>query len=382
MKFLIIHNVYSRSGGEEGVVRMQQHVLESHGHTVLRYERRHGEVSKIASFFTAIYNPRSVRDIRRICLSEKPDAAIIHNLFPVISAAVIAELKLHNIKVSMTLHNYRLICPNGLFYTNGQVCEQCGASKSVIPCIKKRCEGSLAGSVAWAMRSFFAKKYFKKVDTFLALTDFQRGKLLEYTDIAAERIAIIPNCIELGDCHKSQITTDDNLQDTKEENQLCWLNHNYIGFVGRLSPEKGIKLLFQIARLLPQKQFKVAGEKADNFSMRDMPENIELLGFLNKEELAKFYARADKIVSTSSCYETFPLAVIEAMYHNATVVVPQWAAFPAIVGDCGVLYKPNCATDLAAKLMQKYDFQDKPHRRVVENYNTEQYYTNIMRSIE
>ena len=122
MKFLIIHNRYSRPGGEEGVVALQRQLLESRGHTVLLYERSYDEIrtwrfGRLTSLFSALYNRRSVLDIREIVRREQPDAAIVHNLFPVISPAILPELRKARVRVLMTLHNYRLVCPTGLFHT-------------------------------------------------------------------------------------------------------------------------------------------------------------------------------------------------------------------------------------------------------------------------
>ena len=75
MKFLIIHNRYSRPGGEEGVVALQRQLLEGRGHTVLIYERSYDEIhtwrfGRLTSLFSALYNRRSVLDIREIVRRE------------------------------------------------------------------------------------------------------------------------------------------------------------------------------------------------------------------------------------------------------------------------------------------------------------------------
>lgn len=367
MKFLIIHNQYSRRGGEENVVELQRRILTSHGHAVIEYSRKHGEVSKARSLFTALRNPAAIRDIREICKVEKPDVAIIHNLFPVISAAIIPELHAAGVKILMTLHNYRLSCPNGLFYTHGAVCESCGKG-SVINCALKRCQGSLAGSVAWSLRAAFSSHYFRFVDAFLALSEFQKQKITTYSDLPTAKFHIVPNCIDID-----TMPVPSTEQRTKD----------YIAYVGRLSKEKGVELLFETARRMPECRFKVAGEKAENLLQISLPANIELLGFLDRQQLADFYSNAQKVVLTSGCYEGFPLTVIEAMYYNATVVVPQWAALPEIVdnGECGVLYTPNDVESLVQKLGSNYNFEDKPYQRVTLNYNAQQYYENIIRCI-
>lgn len=365
MKFLIIHNQYSKQGGEEQVVAMQKKLLQERGHAVVEYRRHHGEVGRFKSFFTAIHNQEAINDIEKITAYHQPDVAIIHNLFPIISAAIIPTLKKANVKTLMTLHNYRLACPNGLFFTHGKVCEKCGNSPlGTLNCVKYRCQGSFAGSVAWGARGSLSRKYFNQIDHFMALSQFQIDKITEYCNLSAERFSVVPNCIDI-----------DSMPASTEEKS------NYIGFVGRLSEEKGVNLLFKVARMLPDIRFRVAGEKADNFSIDHIPSNMELVGFLNREQLADFYTAADKIIITSSCYEGFPLTAIEAMYYGATVVVPNWAAFSEIPSNCALHYTPNSAEELVKHITSIVDLGDSPRNHVLQNHNSDIYYQNLINCI-
>lgn len=365
MKFLIIHNEYSRRGGEESVVALQAKLLAEHGHEVIRYSRRHGDVSRFASLFTAIRNPQAVRDLQKIINLEKPDIAIVHNLFPIISAAILPMLRQSGVRIMMTLHNYRIVCPNGLFYTQGHICERCGSSSlGILNCTIYRCQGSFAGSAAWSLRALFSERHLKNVDLFMALSEFQKQKITEYTDIDPAKFVIVPNCVD--DLPESSVTRGD-----------------FVGFVGRLSSEKGVELLFETARALPGVKFRVAGERAENYHLSQIPPNIELLGLLNRQQLADFYCEARCIILTSSCYEGFPLTVIEAMYYRATVIVPGWGALPEMVeGGAGILYTPNSAADLAAKISESPNTGNFAHQKVTDKYSSEQYYNNIMRCVE
>ena len=98
MKYLIIHNQYSNLGGEERVVETQKTLLTNANHTVKTYIRKHEEMKswklgRIRSFFTALYNRQARREISTIVDEFKPDVAIIHNLYPIISPAILPILK-------------------------------------------------------------------------------------------------------------------------------------------------------------------------------------------------------------------------------------------------------------------------------------------------
>ena len=378
MKFLIIHNRYSRTGGEEGVVATQQRLLAAHGHEVRLYERSYDEIrgwrmGKVKSFFTSLRNKRAVRDIERVIADFGPDVAIVHNLYPVISPVVLPALHKAGVRVLMTVHNYRLVCPTGLFFTRGEICERCGQSPlREWNCLSRRCEGTLPGSLAYALRNRRARVrgyYTDNVDRFLALSDFQRDKLTEY-GLPGEKFGVIPNCIDPDSMPASDAVESD-----------------FVGYVGRLSVEKGVDLLFETAGSMPHIKFKVAGEAAEGVSTEGMPANIELMGLLTREQLADFYRSARVVILPSICYEGFPLSVIEAMYYGRTVAVPDIGALGEIVdhGECGMLFRAGDRDSLAAAIEAL--FHDKGlrdslgaegRRRVVSLYNSERYYTLLM----
>jgi len=378
VKFLIIHNRYSRAGGEENVVRMQTDILTRHGHQVQLYERSYDEtltwrMGRAKSFFTSLRNRQAVREIDKLTDGFKPDVAIVHNLYPVISPAILPVLHRKGIRVLMTVHNYRLACPTGLFFTHGGGCERCGLSSlREMNCALRKCEGSVLGSIAYAFRSYWAraKKYYTgNVDRYLALSEFQRNKLIAY-DLPSEKFRIVPNCLDTSSMPES---------DTPQE--------DYIGYVGRLSPEKGIGLLFETARKLPHLKFKVAGEAADRIDITNVPPNIELTGQLAKEQLADFYTAAKFMIVTSVWYEPFGLTVLEAMYYRQAVIVPDIGAPAEIIGQGGLVYKAADADSLAQAItlldgnaLMREDMGLRGRARVEAVYNPERYYEIIMES--
>lgn len=92
-----------------------------------------------------------------ILLKEKPDIINVHNLYPFISPAALFECKKANIPVVTTVHNFRLICPTGLFMRNGKPCEQCLDRKNEWSCIKYNCEHSIFKSIGYTLRNVYAR---------------------------------------------------------------------------------------------------------------------------------------------------------------------------------------------------------------------------------
>lgn len=225
MKILLVHNDYGKYSGEEAVVDRLAAMWTAHGHEVAQLrqstaESRERLTGKIRGFCAGLYCPSGVKAIREALQREKPDVVNVHNLYPFISPAALFECKKAGVPVVMTVHNFRLICPTGLFMRNGRPCELCLENGNEWECVRYNCEHSLLKSVGYAARNAVArlsKAYSECVDKFACITDFQRKKLIE-AGFAADRITVIPNSMEAPVSYTPSIG-------------------NYVAYIGRLSYE-------------------------------------------------------------------------------------------------------------------------------------------------
>ena len=353
MDVLFIHNEYGKFSGEEAVVRTQIELLSKHGVKVSRYFRSSTEIEEIPlgkarAFVNGIYSRRAGREVREKIVQENPDIVHIHNLYPFISPAVLPVIKKYNTSIVMTVHNYRLLCPNGLFYNRTGICERCTGRGKELNCIVYDCEDSFFKSAGYALRNAYARYrrfYIDNVDAFLCLTDFQRQKLVEngYPD---QKMFVIPNMFTQR--------LPENI--SKKEN-------SYIAFAGRISREKGIDLLLDAARLLPNVRFKLAGAVRDGYKLMNVPENVELCGILQGEKLMHFYKNAFAFVHPSIWYEGFPMVLPEAMAYRLPVIAPRIAGIPEIIEDGynGVLFTMGIAAELAQKIKYIWENPGKAH---------------------
>ena len=106
----------------------------------------------------------------------------------------------------------------------------------------------------------------------------------------------------------------------------------YIVFVGRLSKEKGVELLAQTARLLPQYRFVVAGTGPDDAVLNHIP-NVVMAGFLTGQALTNLMANAKLLVAPSVCYENCPLSILEAHSMGVPVVTMNSGGMAELVDD-------------------------------------------------
>ncbi|PHR28094.1 MAG: lipopolysaccharide N-acetylglucosaminyltransferase [Desulfotalea sp.] len=376
MKICLVHNEYGIFSGEEAVVAAQIQLLESHGHSVCRFVRSSTEIDRkflgqLQAFCSGIYNPFSVRSFRNFLLQHKPDIIHIHNLFPLISPAILHVCQKISIPVVMTVHNYRLICPNGLFMVNGEICEKCSGGKEYF-CVFNNCEGSFSKSLGYALRNFVARKrksYLHGIHCFAALTVFQQKKLVK-EGYPIERITIIPNMS----------------QPISEENSTTL--GDYIGFIGRISPEKGVDHLLEVAATNPHIKFKAAGryEKASEL-VTEAPDNFSFQGHMPYDKVSQFMLQSRLIVLCSIWYEGFPMVLVEAMLRGRPVIASRIGGIAEIVDDgiTGLLYEAGNTQDLAKKINYLWDNPKlcremgvAGRKKALQEYTPDTYYNRLI----
>ena len=346
MKVLIVHNNYGKYSGEEAVVDKMADMLTSHGHEVAFYRRttegvRESAVGKIKGFLSGIYSPSGVRGMWDALRRERPDIVNVHNLYPFISPAALFECKKSGVPVVMTIHNFRLICPTGLFMRDGLPCEVCLERGNEWSCVRYNCECNRLKSIGYTLRNVYARwtgAYRKNVAAFACITDFQRQKLI-VAGYEAERVTVIPNGI---DAPTSYDLT----------------GGNYVAYIGRLSYEKGYDLLIEVARRNPSIPFRFAGAKREQSDM-EIPGNVEFMGYLQKEELSDFICHSRFVVMPSRCYEGFPMAILEAACYGKPTIGPAHGGFTEIIGRgeqaIGDLFEPNNFDDLEQKVVSLWN---------------------------
>ena len=202
MKILLIHCHYRLPGGEDAVFAAERALLEQHGHTVVVYERSNEEAAHGAAKallpFRAVWNRRAARDVRNIMEQQHIDAVHIHNTLLLLSPAVVRAAKKCGVPVVLTLHNFRLFCPNGILLRDGRVCEDC-PHHGLHCALRHRC---YRGSRAQTLVVVAAYWLHRVLGTWRGIaittpTEFDREKLLEFNKIHPtfdeNRLVVKPN---------------------------------------------------------------------------------------------------------------------------------------------------------------------------------------------
>ena len=348
MKVLLVHNQYQQPGGEDEVFQAEATLLEAYGHEVLRYSAHNDQVANLNVVRLAgatIWNRLSYHELRTLMREERPQVAHFHNTFPLISPAGYYAAKVEGVPVVQTLHNYRLLCPNALFFRDGHVCEDCRPKLVPWPGVLHACyrrSRPASGAVAAMITAHrLLRTWAETVDVYVALTDFARKKFIQ-GGLPAEKIMVKPNFLH-PDPGQGQG------------------QGNYALFVGRLSVEKGLdSLLGAWKRLEGRMPLKVVGDGPLAGKVAGAARElggVEWLGRRSKEQVLSLMSNARLLILPSVCYENFPLSIVEAFGLGLPVIASDLGSVASLVdhGRTGLRFRPGDAADLAAKVEWTWD---------------------------
>ena len=342
MRVLVAHNFYQRPGGEDGAFRKESQLLEQHGHEVVCYTAHNDEIKSygIASFASlaskTIWNRETVRSVRALMQRSRPDVLHVHNTFPLISPAIYEAAHLEGVPVVQTLHNYRLMCPEGAFHRRGKVCEDCVNTTTFWPGVVHGCyhdSRAQSGVVAAMLATHrLLGTWRHKVSRYIALSQFAKDKFVK-GGFQPEQIAVKPNFCDYRGGVSASRGSD-------------------VLFVGRLSPEKGLTTLLRaVARMSDPPLLRVAG---DGPLMRsEEGARIDWLGLRSTPEVVDLMSGAAVLVMPSVCYEGgTPLTLLEAFATGTPVIASAIGTLGEVIsdGETGLLVPPGDAAALAERL--------------------------------
>ncbi|MBC7251929.1 MAG: glycosyltransferase family 4 protein [Anaerolineae bacterium] len=344
MRILLAHNHYLQPGGEDVVFEVEKALLERMGHEVIPFVENNARLNGMNPLKAAtntVWSRESKERLARLIQEAKPDVAHFHNTFLMISPAAYYACREAGVPVVQTLHNYRLICPGALLMRDGRVCEDCVGKAVPWPGVVHGCwRGSrLQTSVVTAMLAVhrLMRTWTEKVDMYIALTEFARRKFIE-GGLPAEKIVVKPNFVN-PDPGEGQHQGD------------------YALFVGRLSPEKGVRTPLRAWRRLKDVPLRIMGdgplmEEIQAFVRREELKGVEVLGRRPREEVLRLMQEARVLVFPSEWYEGFPMTMAEAFACGLSVIASRLGAMAEIVEDgrTGLLFKPGDPEDLAEKV--------------------------------
>jgi glycosyltransferase involved in cell wall biosynthesis len=285
--------------------------------------------------------------VARFLGRERPDVVHLHKVKR-LSPALFVALRWARVRVVATHHDHALTCLNSSrVLGDGRACplERCRAGFA----IEARCVGGSRALTAYAAIEFALRRHVVRDLDVVGRHAFPSRFLLERTLGTGLRIEshVVPNFAE-------DPAVEPDAASAGEPPRVLYF--------GRLSEEKGVALLPEIARRLPGVRLRVVGDGPmrawlDERARAGGGSGLEVVGPASGAALHDEVRRADVVVLPSVCQENAPLAAIEAMAAERPIVAARIGGLPELVADgrTGLLHEPGDAADAARQVARLLD---------------------------
>jgi glycosyltransferase involved in cell wall biosynthesis len=338
MRILVLHSRYASGhlSGENRVVADEARLLEEAGHDVCVWAPSGDGLRgarALRAGVQAVWSRAAANAVRGF----RPDVVHCHNLFPLLSPAVLRQAS-GDAPVVVTLHNYRLLCLPATFVRDGRSCEDCLGRIPWRGAVYGCYRGSRAAGtpLALSLTLHRAVGSFDRVSLYLAVSDFVREKHVE-AGFPRARIRVKPNFVRPSERRRGP--------------------GDAFLYVGRLAPEKGIRELVEAWRAVPAR-LVVVGDGPEAERLRSSsPPNVELRPPVPPDEIPRLLASARALVFPTLAYEGAPRAILEAFAAGVPVLAHGVGAVPELVEDgvSGLLLPSLRAAEVGAAAARLLD---------------------------
>lgn len=362
-------------GGAERYFFSVSDELESRGHPVAHFAMEHPEnrpspyskyfvrhrdydspagalrtLSQAASF---IRSREAARRVTELVRDHRPDVAHLHNTYHQLTPSIIEALDEAGVPVVMTLHDYKLNCPNYCHFARGEYCYRCQGGR-YYNAARVRCSGgSFARSALLSVEAYWQRRtgVYGRVRRFIAPSRFMR----DHTAAAAADIGIDPARVVYLPSLCPSPETGSGLSEA-EQAVLDGLPATFVLYFGRLSVEKGLDSLLDAAERLPEVPFVLCGDGPQREALEAAVsgralENTQFTGYANKPLLERIVERARVAVLPAIWPENAPFTVIEAAAAGVPLVVSDMGGLPEMAEIVsGVVFRRGDGADMAQKI--------------------------------
>jgi glycosyltransferase involved in cell wall biosynthesis len=332
MRILQVHCAYREPGGEDSVVNSEAALLRDAGHSVETFAVSNPQtgVAAAVSLGLSLWNPFSARALRTTLEAFHPDIVHVHNTWYTLSAAILREMKRLDVPVVMTLHNYRLLCANGLLFRDGSPCVDCVERGNIHGVVHRCYRDSLVASMASASNVAVhggGRTWSRAVDAFIVPSHFA-GSLFERGGLDVEKFR-----------YRFHSTADPGKRRSFPDVATK------VVYAGRLSVEKGADVAIEAwMRAAPAGlNLIVAGDGPLRQTLEARADaSVTFLGHLDKADVRQLLLGSRALLFPSVCYETQGMAVLEALGAGVPVVASALGGTPEILGDAAAaLVRPG-----------------------------------------
>jgi glycosyltransferase involved in cell wall biosynthesis len=300
-------------------------------------------LAQLALLPRALWSAPAAAAMRRLLDAWKPDVAHLHAPSRHLTPSVLGPLARAGVPVVMTLHDFKPWCTNRLLYAHGRICERCRGGAHWHAVTTGCVQGSRAKSLVGAVEAYLhdARHAYASVRRWIAPSRWVYDKARSF-GVADENLRVLAHGVEAP----------------KPSEPPAGTPERFAFFAGRLSVEKGVRLLPAVAAAIAPVPFIVAGEGPLGGWLHGRGvANLRLVGHLPDGALSGLRARAAAVVVPSLFVEHFGYTLAEAMLDARPVVASAIGALPELVEHevTGLLAAPGDEAAVAAAVRRTLD---------------------------
>lgn len=348
-KILQIFNVYQQYGSEEEMVNRLSNFLGSEWvENCFFYSKDWNHPvtpAPFEKFLLPTYNPTSIRKLREAQQKAQAKVWLTHNVIPVGSMGVFKEALDQGIPVINYIHNFRPYSVNSSLLIDG-VIDRSGLEKNFIPeILRAPWRGSRLQSLALAMAFsvYHAGGWERSIQGWMAESNFVKQIFVE-AGVPEEKIHVFFPFRE------------------PPQNRPPIEDRGFYLYVGRLIPEKGVRVMVEAWNLLKQNEGSnaprliVCGAGPLTQEMMDAAKEnslIEFRGRVSDVEKNELYRTCSAVLVPSIWWEILGFVTFEAYEWEKPVLAGKSGGLTETVehGVTGFHHEPGNSQQLANQVM-------------------------------
>ena len=349
MKILMVNNQLSVLGGSETYMFSIGEELTKRGNDVQYFgvsDPKHIHTNVFGIYakrsinpFNVVVNRFNVRQFGRLLDTFKPDIIHINLMYFVLTPKIIDEAYKRHIPVVHTVHDPKIVCPNHRLYNYRleEPCMKC-LGHGVKECVKNKCVKN---------SRFLSKLAVKEAQYYSRINIYEKINRYVFPSEFMKRIHIGYGANENNSVVIHNFSRLDSVNDTDSKKT----SEKYVLYFGRVSAEKGMRILSEVVASTPKIKYKIAGEGPCLSLFNDLT-NCDLLGFISGDSLIEAIKQATICVFPSIWYENCPMSIMESIALGTPVIGSNIGGIPELIenGVTGFIVKPASVEDLQKKI--------------------------------
>lgn len=401
MRIAILNNYFAPVGGAEKIAYDTYKILRSNNHDVyyiatdqkpyfednnpnIKYliPNKYNLKGYLLHPIRYYYDKNAEKQLTLFLEGSNPDIVHLHNILA-FSPSILKCLK--DIPTVLTVHQADIVCPASTMMLNNKVyCKQQYCKKyNVLPCLFHNCsKNNIEASFRRSLLIYLYRKNLEYIDKFITPSNALKSLILN-SDL---------------NINSHQIITINNFLSSTELNLIPkYTNEGYFLYIGRLSKEKRVITLLEAMKDLPREiKLKIAGTGTEEnnlklYAKENNLENVEFLGFTNREEVTELYQNCIATILPCNWFEIFGMTNIESFINGKPVIASNIGGIPEIVEHdiTGQLFEPGNVEQLKECILKYWNNPDlvvehgkNGYQKAITQYTEEIYYKELMKVYE